>query len=198
LTIPTRERESMSDAVYPSSTASALLVVDIQERLVPAMEPADISRTLRQTALLIAAAREFGWPVYVTEQYPKGLGRTVEVLAGPLAEAGATHVEKLEFSCVRNEEFQATVMPRLPNHVIVTGVEAHVCVLQTATDLQARGHQVYIPFDAVSSRSNEYKENGLSLAQRAGAVVTNAETAVFFALQRAGGDAFKRLSKLIK
>jgi nicotinamidase-related amidase len=188
----------MSDAVYPNPTSTALLVIDIQARLLGAMEPESAQRMVRQTALLIATAAEFGWPVVYSEQYPKGLGPTVESLRGPLEACGARRVEKLEFSCFRNAAFASDVMPTLPNHLIVAGMEAHICVLQTVTDLQARGHQIFVPLDAVSSRQADARENGLALMARAGAVVTNAESVVYYALQRAGTERFKRLQPLLK
>jgi nicotinamidase-related amidase len=150
---------------------------------------------VRQTELLIVTAAEFGWPVVYSEQYPKGLGPTVESLRAPLEACGARRLEKVEFSCFRNAAFAADIMPTLPNHIIVAGMEAHICVLQTVTDLQARGHQIFVP---VSSRQADARENGLALMARAGAVVTNAESVVFYALQRAGTERFKRLQALIK
>lgn len=188
----------MSDAVYPNPASTALLVIDIQERLLGAMEQEQAERMVRQTALLIETARAFDWPIVVSEQYPKGLGPTVERLRTPLEAAGARRFEKVEFSCYRNAEFASEIQPALPNHLIVVGMETHICVLQTVTDLQARGHQVFVPMDAVCSRLPDTRENGLALMGRAGAVVTNAESIVFFALQRAGGERFKRLQALLK
>ena len=188
----------MSDAVYPNPASTALLIVDIQERLLGAMEEGQAQRMVTQAELLIETAREFGWPIVYSEQYPKGLGPTVERLRRPLDAAGARRVEKVEFSCYRNQEFASEIQPTLPNHLIVVGMETHICVLQTVTDLQARGHQVFVPMDAVCSRLADTRENGLALIARAGAVVTNAESIVFFALQRAGGERFKRLQALLK
>lgn len=188
----------MSDAIFPNPNSTALLVIDVQERLLGAMEPVSAARMVKQTALLIATAAEFGWPVVYSEQYPKGLGPTVESLRTPLEQLGARKVEKVEFSCFRNAAFATEVMPTLPNHLIVTGMEAHICVLQTVTDLQARGHQIFVPLDAVTSRESDARENGLALMARAGAVVTNAESLVFYALQRAGTERFKKLQALLK
>ena len=89
-------------------------------------------------------------------------------------------------------------MRRLPNHLVATGLETHVCVLQTVADLQNRGYQCFVPRDAVTSRSDENHENGLALLERAGAVVVNTESVLFHALGEAGTDAFRRLAPLVR
>lgn len=188
----------MNEVIFPNAESSALLVVDIQERLVPAIEDTQRERLLRQNGVLIECARTFGWQTVYSEQYPKGLGPTVPALREALEAADARRIEKVEFSCCRNPVFAEEVLSRLPPHVVVTGMEAHICVLQTVADLQARGHQVFVPWDAVGSRTAANRDNGLALIERAGAVVTNTETILFHALGRAGGDDFKRLSKMIR
>lgn len=187
----------MYDAIFPKAGATALLVVDIQERLLPAMGD-QLAPLLRQVNVLVETAREFAWPVVYSEQYPKGLGTTEPALLATLEAVGAQRVEKVEFSCCRNPQFVEAVLPSLPNSVIVVGMETHICVLQTVVDLQARGHQVFVPWDGVSSRTLANRDNGLRLIERAGAVVTNAESLMFAALQQAGTEPFKRLSKLIR
>jgi len=187
----------VNEAVFPRPRATALLVVDVQERLLPAMFTEGDTFT-RQVLTLVATATELQWPVTYTEQYPKGLGATVPEVADALGAASAVRIEKLEFSCCRNPVFAEEVLPNLPSHVVVAGMEAHICVLQTVVDLQARGHQVFVPHDAVSSRTRENHANGLALMERAGAVVSNVETLLFAALERAGTDAFKRLSRLVR
>lgn len=188
----------MSDAIFPKKSRSALLVVDIQERLLGAMNPDAAEEVVRQNRVLIELAADSGWNIVYSEQYPKGLGATESTLLEALIGHGAARVEKTEFSACRNDTFKDTILPQLPSHVIVTGMETHVCVLQTVADLQARGHQVFVPHDAVLSRSARNKENGLALMKEVGAVETNTETLVFYALQKAGGDRFKRFSKMIK
>ncbi len=175
-----------------------MLVVDIQERLLPPIAPSAVSTLLRGTNMLIACAREFEWPVFYSEQYPKGLGTTEPTVLEGLREVGAVRVEKTEFSCCRNPLFQEAVLPKLPSHVVVCGIEAHVCVLQTVADLQARGHQAFVPMDAVASRSELTTANGLALMRDVGVVVTNTESVMFHAAQRSGTDPFKRLQALIK
>lgn len=188
----------MSDSIFPQPGKTALLVVDIQARLLPAMPQDDVALMLRQTHLLIEVAKAFNWPIYYSEQYPQGLGPTEPSLLAALEAQNATRVEKVEFSCVRNEVFRSTILPRLPSHVVVVGMETHVCVLQTVMDLHARGHQVFLPHDAVASRSVANKANGIALMKQVGAVETNAESLMFYALQKAGSDTFKHFSKMIR
>lgn len=188
----------MSDSIFPRPGQTGLLVIDVQEKLLPAMEQDSSERMLRGTRLLIELAHEFGWPTYYSEQYPKGLGPTHTDLLKPLQDYDATRIEKVEFSCARNDTFCQGVLPGLPSHVVVAGMEAHVCVLQTVADLQARGHQVFVPHDAVASRVDANRRNGLELMKACGAVETNVESLIFYALQKAGSETFKKFSRLIR
>lgn len=188
----------MNPPILPQPGATALLVIDIQERLLPAMDAAVAESVLRQTATLIEVAREFGWQVIYTEQYPKGLGATSPRLAEPLESVGAIRAEKVEFSCLRNETFAREILPKLKPNVVIAGMETHICVLQTVADLQARGHQVYLAADATCSRTAANHANGLAQIERLGAVVTNTESLLFGACEKAGTDSFKRLSKLVR
>ncbi len=180
---------------------AALLVVDIQERLCPAMAPDALERVLRGTTVLLEAARRFGLPVVVTQQYPKGLGPTVAQLA-PAIEALAPEqlhrFDKLEFSSAATPEF-AQLAPRLGrDQWILVGMETHVCVMQTARDLRRRGAAVHVVSDAVSSRSEANTRVGLEQMRSMGAVVSSLETVVFDLLGKAGSEDFKAMSKLIK
>jgi nicotinamidase-related amidase len=176
---------------------AALLVVDFQENLAKAMAPEELARASRNTGVLLTAARRLRLPVLATEQYPRGLGSTIAELRPLLADVEI--VEKLEFSCARAPGFDdqlAGIAPR--NSIIVTGMEAHVCVYQTVLDLLERGVSVQVPRDAVVSRTAQNLETGLRLMERAGAVVTSTETVLFQLLERAGTDEFRELSKLIR
>jgi nicotinamidase-related amidase len=180
---------------------AALLVVDIQERLCPAMPPDALSRVLRGTTVLLEAARRFGLPVVVTQQYPKGLGPTVAELTPAieaLDPAQLHRFDKLEFSSAATPEF-AQLAPRLGrDQWILVGMETHVCVLQTARDLRRRGAAVHVVSDAVSSRSDANYRVGLAQMGAMGAVLSSLEVVVFDLLGKAGSDDFKALSKLIK
>jgi nicotinamidase-related amidase len=169
-----------------------LLVIDIQERLVPAMKEGQ--EVIARTNILLEAAKILTIPVLATEQYPRGLGKTVaEILLGP--EVGPH--EKLTFTGCTQEVIKA-----LENigrkKIIVAGMETHVCVFQTVRDLLGLGYQVFVVRDGVCSRSKENYLNGLALMKEMGAVITNSETVVFDLLKEAGTAEFKMLSKLIK
>jgi nicotinamidase-related amidase len=187
----------MNGPVIPPNARTSLLIVDVQERLVPAMEDQG-DACIRSASILLQTAATFGWKVLFTEQYPRGLGATVSALQPLLEAAGAQRFEKVEFSALANASFASDALPKLTDNVIVVGMEAHICVLQTVADLQARGHQAWVPYDGVVSRTQSNRENGLELIRRCGAVVTNTESLLFGALGRAGTPEFKALSALIR
>jgi len=184
-----------------SVNRTALLIVDVQARLLPAMPHAVAAQVVRYTTLLIEAARLLHLPVVVTQQYPRGLGGTDDGVAAALQGLPAGQVQqfdKLDFSAAVTPEF-AALWPRLQrDQWIVAGMETHVCVYQSVRDIQARGGQAWIASDAVASRTKANWRNGLALMERTGAIVSNAESIVFDLLQRAGGETFKALSQLIK
>jgi len=134
--------------------------------------------------------------VLVTEQYPKGLGRTLPEVKTLLADVAP--FEKTAFSCTDAEGFVEQLRALEAEHVILAGVEAHVCVLLTALDLLARGLRVSVVADAVCSRRAANLEIGLAQARQAGATITATETVVFQLLGRADSDAFRELSKLLR
>lgn len=185
----------MAMAALRPAARSALAVVDVQERLFPAMAAAHQPTVVKAIRVLAALAREASWPVLVTEQYPKGLGRTLPELAEALGRSAAP-IEKLTFSAAR----APGVLERLGDAqaVVVTGIEAHVCVLETVLDLLEHGLRVFVPWDAVASRREEDRSTALALMRRAGATITSSETLVFQLLGEAGGPAFKRLAPLLK
>lgn len=188
----------MKELIFPRADRTALLVIDIQDRLLAAMPQDEVERMLRHTRVLVELAHTYAWPVYYTEQYPQGLGATESSLLALLEQAEGTRCEKVEFSCLDNETFASSILPRLPSHVVVAGMEAHVCVLQTVLDLQARGYQTFVPEDAVASRDLRHKENGLHLMEKAGAVNVNTESIMFNVLGKAGGENFKKFSRLVR
>ena len=176
--------------------ASVLTVVDVQERLFNAMDAERRDDMVANVKILVAAARRLGVPVLVTEQYPKGLGRTLPELKTLLGDA--TAFEKTAFSCADADGFVERLRALGADHVILTGIEAHVCVLLTALDLLGRGLRVSVVADAVCSRQAANLEVGLAQARQAGAVITATETVVFQLLGRADTDAFRELSKLLR
>jgi nicotinamidase-related amidase len=167
---------------------SALVVIDVQDRLAATMPARDA--LVRATGILLDAAALLGIPVAVTEQYPKGLGGTVAELAHKLP-ADCARVDKTAFSACR-------LLPLTRPQVVLAGMEAHVCVLQTALELAAAGREVYVAADAVCSRSEANRANALTRLEAAGVVVTNTESVVFEWLRDAAHPQFRAVSKLIR
>ena len=181
----------------PSSLA--LLIIDVQDRLAAVMAPDAAAAVERNLITLAATAERFALPVIVSEQYPKGLGRTTAAVAGALESVrNVCFFEKVEFAACTAPAWAEAVGPNPRSTWLVTGMETHVCVFQTVRALRAAGHEVIVLADAVASRAEGNWRNGLELCQRAGAVIANTETVVFDLLGRAGTDDFKALSRLIR
>ena len=175
---------------------SCLIVIDMQERLVPAMQAP--ARTIRNARVLITAAAELDVPVLLTEQYPKGLGATVPELAKAAAGANATILPKMHFSCMEDADFAAAFKATGRKQAIIAGMEAHICVMQTAVSLMDQGYEVFVVTDATSSRTLESEKACLDRLQASGAGIVTTEMVVFEWLGRAGTPAFKALLPLIK
>jgi isochorismate hydrolase len=173
-------------------TEAALLVIDVQERINDVM--AD-QRHLPRLAVLIDACLQLGVPVVATEQYPKGLGTTVPELAGRLP---SDPLVKDTFSCARESATSEAVRETDRRQMIVTGIEAHVCVLQTVVDLLADDREIHVPHDAVNSRRPADRDWALKRMAAAGAVITSTESVLFELLERCGTDDFRSVAKMIK
>ncbi len=174
---------------------ATLLIVDIQERLLPAMHEGE--RVVARTQILIKAAEALGLPITISEQYPKGLGHTVAAIANPTAQV----FEKTSFSCWRD----AVMKKHFIDHhetdrplVIMAGLEAHVCVLQSAIDLYTAGFGVFVVGDATSSRTQGSVDLAFDRLRQTGIPIINTEMAVFELLGKAGTAEFKALSQLIR
>jgi nicotinamidase-related amidase len=173
---------------------AALVVVDVQEAFRPAV--LDFEEVAQNVGVLVQGAKALGVPVLVTEQYPKGLGSTVPEVARHLD--GVTPIEKVCFSAAGSDDFNAALAGTGRDQVLLCGIESHVCVNQTADDLLARGREVHVAQDAVSSRRKDNRKLGLHKMERAGAVVTSVETALFELLGEAGTPEFKEIQRLVK
>lgn len=179
--------------VFMQPDTSVLLVVDVQDNLLPAIHEAD--RLVEADLKMIQAARLLGVPILLTEQYPKGLGRTCATLLECLD--GVPPIEKTRFSgCVEPVVRRLQELAR-PN-VVVVGIEAHVCVQQTVLDLLHLGYTAYVCADGVSSRRPFDRDTALKRLARAGAVVTTCESAIFELMGEAGTDTFKQMLKIVK
>jgi len=174
----------------------ALIVVDIQERLVPAIYEKE--RVLRNAQLLLRLAQTFSLPVIATTQYARGLGATTPEVAALLPDANV--MDKMTFGCFGHEPFAAAVkeLPTGRNTLIVCGIEAHICVQQTVLAALDRGYLVHLAADAVSSRTEQNWRFALERMKDAGAVIAPTETIIYELLHRCDTPAFKEMLKHLK
>jgi nicotinamidase-related amidase len=185
--------------LFPKSVG--LCIIDIQEKLAAAMPEKVIKGTLRNCLNLIEAARIFEIPIVVAEQFPSALGRSLPVVAESVLRLPREQVfsfEKARFSCAGDKGFDIWVKKSGRSQWILSGMETHISVYQTARALVAGGYTVQVPRDAVVSRTMANWEMGLQLVQHAGATVSSTETVVFDLLKQAGTEDFSVLSKIIK
>lgn len=178
-----------------SRNNSQLLVIDVQEKLVPAIPVRE--SLVDNCCKLIQAAKLFSVPVSATEQYAKGLGPTIPQLRNLLE--GVTPPDKARFSAVECLGWNpASMQPDGRFQVVIAGLEAHVCVLQTALDLLAIGYQVFVPADAVASRTKLDWKLALRRLSAGGATVTSTESVIFEWCEAASSPEFKQLSQVVK
>jgi nicotinamidase-related amidase len=175
---------------------AVLIVIDVQEVLMKRMDPETGKKVTQNIKILLKFAKEMAIPILITEQYPKGLGRTIPEIKNEL---GSNHpIEKVTFSCCGVETFNERLGQLKRNQVILIGIETHVCVLQTATDLIQKGYEVYVVADAVCSRKKLDWEIGLRWVEKKGAMIPTTEIIAFQLLKEAGTEEFKRLSNWLK
>ncbi len=168
---------------------TALVVIDVQDGFAKAVPQFD--EIAEQTAILVQGAQILGLPVIVTEQYPRGLGDTTAAIRDVLD--GTPRLPKTVFSAARADGFDLAGR----DQALVCGIEAHICVSQTAHDLLDNGVEVHIAADAVSSRTSENRALGLRKMTESGAIETSVEAALFELLGAAGSDEFKAIQKLV-
>lgn len=176
---------------------SVLVIIDVQDRLAAAMNPAVRTDVMRNIRILLEAASRLGIPVLATEQYPKGLGPTAAHVAEMLP-GGTPRFEKTCFSCAGMAAFSSALQESGRMQVILAGMEAHVCVLQSALELRAFRQAVFVVEDACCSRNREHHANAMHRLRAAGVVVTNTESVVFEWLRDARHEHFKAISALVR
>jgi len=191
----TRPRESHPMTLIRER--SALVICDVQERLFHVMDADHREEVMRNIKLLATWARRLRVPILLTEQYPKGLGHTLQELSDTLGPGVEPHA-KVTFSCCGVSAFRAQLEAIGKRHVVLTGIEAHVCVLMSALDLLALGHTVHVAADAVTSRTQANWRLAMDQLRQAGAVVTATETVLFQLLGQADTDEFRELARLIR
>src|SRR6056297_1358387 len=173
---------------------TVLLVIDVQERLLPVIAGAE--ELQKRVGVMVDGAAALGVPALFTEQYPKGLGHTVPEIAERLAPASP--VEKVSFSCCGVGEIDAALAKIAPATVLVVGIETHVCVLQTCLDLLGRGMTPVLVADCVGSRHEADHHYAIERLRNAGAIVSTAESVLFELTGTAGTDEFRQISRLVK
>ena len=180
---------------YPAVDNTVCVVVDIQTKLLPAMN--DPENVLNRAQMLVKGMNELGVPVVVTEQYPQGLGNTVPELAELFAE-NTPVIAKTSFSCFGEEAFVNAVDIEKRPVMVICGIESHVCVTQTALDALNAGFKVFIAADAVNSRKQADIDTALSFLRHAGCNVVSSEAILFMLLKSARHPNFKAVSKLVR
>lgn len=176
---------------------SLLLVIDLQSKLIAAMQEAEADLMLEHSKKLLEAAGILNVPVLVTEQYPKGLGHTETTLSEKFPEQSRVF-DKTGFSCCAAEGFSDAVDDTQRSQIILVGQETHVCILQTALELVHQGYQVFVVEDACSSRKAAHKSNALVRMQQQGVVISNYESVLFEWLGGSSHPNFKTVSGLLK
>lgn len=179
------------ERMNPKNTA--VIIVDIQERLAPAIHESEA--LTKDCIKLLTGARLLGLPIFTTEQYPKGLGPTIEPMREFLSDVGT--FEKKEFTFAIEPMMEALSGQDI-DHVIVLGMETHICVFQGTRGLIEEGYEVYLPVECVGSRTRANKENGLAQMEKMGAHITNIETVLYDLIGTAEHEHFRAISGLIK
>lgn len=173
---------------------AGLVVVDLQERLLPAIFERE--QVVQNSVRLIRGAAVLGLPVVATEQYRKGLGATVPEVAAAIT--GFVPLQKLAFSACGAKGFAEALVEKNVSEVLLCGIETHVCVCQTGLDLLDAGFEVFVAADAASSRTLENHRMGLERLRQAGATLVSTEMALFELLEKAGTEEFKQMLSLVK
>jgi nicotinamidase-related amidase len=187
---------SIKDRFFLERDKAVLVVIDVQEKLCVAMDEGVLKQLVKNIGILLDSAAELNIPVLVTEQYVKGLGATLPELKEKGTAAACS--EKMTFSCCGSTEFVDALKATGRTQVIISGMETHVCVLQTVIELREAGLDVHVVKDAVMSRSKQNWQTAIQAMTLAGAVPTCTESVVFQLLKVAGTDEFKKLSKLVR
>lgn len=200
---PTSSPDSTSDVPLPPRSPllmnrddTALVVIDIQEKLLPLIDQHET--ILGNVRKLLAAAELLNVAVGCTEQYPKGLGPTVSPIADAIKQLDDSQIaEKIMFSCRECESLFQSLSNRGIHKLLLCGIESHVCVAQTALDMLASGFDVFLCVDAIGARNSVDHRIAIRRLESAGCTLTTTEAAMFEWCVKAGSDSFKAISKLV-
>ena len=175
---------------------SCLLVIDIQKKLLEVIQDGDAIP--RNAGVLMRAAGRLDVPILTSEQYPQGLGATVDDIKKNFPTTSDLALTKMTFSCVADRDYMDRFLSLKRKHVVITGIEAHVCVLQTALQLNDKGYHCFVVADAVASRTPQNRMLALERMSNNGCEIVTTEMVLFEWLRQAGTDEFKELSKLLR
>jgi nicotinamidase-related amidase len=173
---------------------TAAIIIDVQERLFPLIH--ENEKLAKNLATLIQGLKALGIPIFVTEQYVKGLGPTIESVAMHLQ--NQLRVEKMAFSCCDEPRVLEGIAVSGKENIVVAGIESHVCVLQTVLDLKRNGYHPVVVEDCVSSRNPNDKKIAIERMRQEGAIITTYESLLFELLRFSGTEQFRAVSKLVK
>ncbi len=177
-----------------SRDETALIIIDVQEKLFEKVE--DREKIADNICRLIRFANILGIPIILTEQYPKGLGPTIHRIRELIP--NVKPIEKIEFSCMASEEFRRRISEIKVKNLVLTGIEAHICVAQTAIEAITSGYKVYVVYDAISSRHREDKAIAIERMKQHGVYMVTSEMLMYEVLRRAGTPEFKEILKLVR
>lgn len=172
---------------------SLILIIDVQEKLLNMVKDLNVQKNAE---IIAKAARTLNIPVIITEQYPKGLGNTIQEIKNALP--NAIYVEKTHFSAYKEEAFAEILRNQHKKQIIIFGIETHICVLQTAFELINNGYEVFVAQDACASRTEHNNSAALKRLLHAGAQIVTTEMVIFELLQSSKNPNFKELQSLIK
>ena len=187
---------SMNTTSLCDADDSCLVIIDVQAKLSSAIPERVIRRLRKNTAIVMEAANQLNVPIITTAQYPKGLGPIEEFISSKLNESSVSYV-KTSFSCLGAEGLLEQLEEQQKKQIILTGIEAHICVLQSALELTNKGYNVFVVTDAIASRSSANYEIALKRLEQTGVTLISTESVMFEWLRDAAHPDFKSLSKLI-
>ncbi|HDM88874.1 MAG TPA: hydrolase [Candidatus Bathyarchaeota archaeon] len=177
-----------------SRDETALIIIDVQEKLFERVEDGD--RIADSICKLIRFANILGIPIILTEQYPEGLGPTIHRIRELIP--NVKPIEKIEFSCMASREFRRRISEINVKNLVLTGIEAHICVAQTAIEAITSGYKVYVVYDAISSRHRDDKAIAIERMKQHGVYMVTSEMLMYEVLRRAGTPEFKEILKLVR
>ena len=177
------------------SDESVLVIIDVQERLFPSIDERYKERIISSLKKLIGSAKALGIPIIYTEQYPKGLGKTIPEISALL---DSEPIEKTSFSCFGSEEFKDAIAESMARYLIIAGIESHICVNQTAFDAMELGYTPILVEDATGTRNPSDHETAMEKMRSNGILVESAEMIIYEWLESAKNRKFKEILEIIK